>query len=530
MARITIDPFTRIEGHLKVDVEIEGGKVKDAWMTGTLFRGFELILQGRDPRDAWHITQRICGVCPTSHGHTSTMSMDDAFKVKPPDNGRIIRNIIEGAQFVHSHILWFYHLAALDYVDVVSALKANPKEASLKKVQEKIKSFVASGQLGPFANAYWGHPAYKLPPDLNLLAVAHYLQALEMQAKASQVSAIFGGRMPMTMTSPPGGVTHVPSVDDLKNYLFRVKELQDFVDNVYIPDVMAVAPYYLDQAGVGKGHANYLSWGVFEDASFDPKKRLLPRGVLLASDFPKLHEAKASDVAEHTSHGWYKNGKALNPSVGVTDPEYSGYDANKKYTWAKAPRLNNKPMEVGPLSRMLVAYVSGNQKVVKMINSTLAAIGHPGNPAVLQGIIGRIAARALETKLVADSMLQWGMDVIENIKKGNSAVYNEYKIPDKAQGIGLWEAPRGALGHWIDVEGKKIKNYQAVVPSTWNCCGRDDNGVRGPVEEALVGTKVANPAMPLEILRVVHSFDPCLACTVHVIHPESNRIMDFKVC
>ena len=317
MARITIDPMTRIEGHLRIDVEIEGGKVKDAWTTGTLFRGFELILQGRDPRDAWHITQRICGVCPTSHGHASSMSMDDAFKVKPPDNGRIIRNIIEGAQFVHSHILWFYHLNALDYVDVVSALKAQPKEASLKKVQAKLKSFVESGQLGPFANAYWGHPAYKLPPDVNLLAVAHYLEALEMQAKAAQVSALFGGRMPMTMTSPPGGVTHVPSVDDLKNYLFRVKELQDWIDNVFIADVMAIAPFYLGYAGVGKGHGNFLSWGVFEDASFDPKKRLLPRGAIFAADFPKVHEAKAEDVTEDTTHGWYKDGKPLNPAVGV---------------------------------------------------------------------------------------------------------------------------------------------------------------------------------------------------------------------
>jgi len=529
MARITIDPITRIEGHLRIDVEIEGGKVKDAWTTGTLFRGFEIILQGRDPRDAWHITQRICGVCPTSHGHTSSMSMDDAFKAKPPDNGRIIRNMIEGAQFVHSHILWFYHLNALDYVDVVSALKAQPKEASLKKVQNKLKAFVESGQLGPFANAYWGHPAYALPPDINLVAVAHYLEALEMQAKASQVSALFGGRMPMTMTSPPGGVTHVPTVDDLKNYLFRVKELQDWIDNVFLGDLLAIAPFYLGAAGVGKGHGNFLSWGVFEDASFDPKKRLLPRGAIFAADFPKLHDPKPEDVLEHTGHSWYKGGKPLNPAVGETDPEFTGYDANKKYTWAKAPRLQGKPMEVGALSRMLVAYVAGQPTAKKLIDDTLAKIGHSGQPQVLLGIIGRIAARALECKMVADAMYQWGIDLIENIKKGNTAVYTEYKIPDKAQGIGLWEAPRGALGHWIDVSGKRIKNYQCVVPTTWNVCPRDDNGVRGPIEEALVGTAVANAEKPLEVLRVVHSFDPCLACTVHVIHPESNRIMDFKV-
>jgi len=455
--------------------------------------------------------------------------MDDAFKVRPPDNGRIIRNMIEGAQFVHSHILWFYHLNALDYVDVVSALKAQPKEASLKKVQGKLKAFVESGQLGPFANAYWGHPAYKLPPDVNLLAVAHYLEALEMQAKAASVSALFGGRMPMTMTSPPGGVTHVPSVDDLKNYLFRVKELQDWIDNVFITDLLAIAPYYLGAAGVGKGYANFLSWGVFEDASFDPKKRLLPRGAIFASDFPKVHDAKPEDVMEHTSHSWYKNSKPLNPATGETDPQYTDYDSNKKYTWSKAPRLQGKPMEVGALARMVVAYAAGQPTVTKLINDTLAKIGHPGHPEVLFGIIGRIAARTLECKMVADSMEQWGLELIGNIKNGNTAVYADYTIPDKAQGIGLWEAPRGALGHWIDVDGKKIKNYQCVVPTTWNVCPRDDNGMRGPIEEALIGTAVENAEKPLEVLRVVHSFDPCLACTVHVIHPESNRIMDFKV-
>ncbi len=457
------------------------------------------------------------------------MSMDDAFKVRPPDNGRIIRNIIEGAQFVHSHILWFYHLNALDYVDVVSALKAQPKEASLKRVQGKLKGFVESGQLGPFANGYWGHPAYKLPPDVNLLAVAHYLEALEMQAKAASVSALFGGRMPMTMTSPPGGVTHVPSVDDLKNYLFRVKELQDWIDNVFITDLLAIAPYYLGAAGVGKGYANFLSWGVFEDASFDPKKRLLPRGAIFAADFPKVHDAKPEDVTESTAHSWYKDSKPLNPAMGETDPVFTGYDPDKKYSWGKAPRLQGKPMEVGALARMVVAYASGQPTATKLIDDTLAKIGHAGHPEVLFGIIGRIAGRVLECKMVADAMQQWGITLIENIKNGNTAVYADYEIPDTAQGIGLWEAPRGALGHWIEVAGKKIKNYQCVVPTTWNVSPRDDNGVRGPIEDALIGTAVENAEKPLEVLRVVHSFDPCLACTVHVIHPESNRIMDFKV-
>lgn len=530
MARITIDPVTRIEGHLRIDVEIEGGKVKDAWTTGTLFRGFEIILQGRDPYDAWHISQRICGVCPTSHGHASAMSMDDAFQARPPDNGRIIRNILEGAQFVHSHILWCYLLNALDYVDVLSALQAKPKEASLKRVQDKLQAFVNSGQLGPFANAYWGHPAYKLPPDINLLLLAHYLEALEMQAKAAQVSALFGGKMPMTMTTPPGGVTHVPTVDDLKNYLFRVSELQSWIDQVFVPDVLALGASYLKPlAGVGKGFGNYLSWGVFEDGSFDPRKRLLPRGAIFAADFKKVHDAKPDDVLEHTSHSWYKGTKPLNPATGETDPEYTDYDGGKKYTWAKAPRLQHQPMEVGALARMLVAYASGQATAKTLIDDTLSKLGHPGDLEVLVGVIGRIAARAQECKMVADAMYQWGLDLIENIKQGNTSVYTDYVIPPKAQGVGLWEAPRGALGHWINVEGKKIKNYQCVVPTTWNASPRDDSGMRGPLEEALVGTAVENPEKPLEILRVVHSFDPCLACTVHVIHPQSNRIMDFKV-
>src|SRR3990172_878139 len=285
MARLVIDPITRIEGHLGIEVEIEGGTVKDAWTSGTLFRGFEIILKGRDPRDAWQFTQRVCGVCPTSHGHTSSMGLDDAFKVTVPDNAVILRNLIEGCQFLHSHILWFYHLAALDFVDVVSALSAKTSDPKLLAVQAKLKSFVDSGQLGPFANAYWGHPAYKLPAEVNLLAVSHYLDALEMQAEAANASAIFRGKMPMTMTSPPGGTNAMVSVDLIAHFLWKLKKLQAFIDNVYIPDVLAVAPFYLDWAGIGKGHGNFLAWGVFDDpATRDPYKRLLPRGAVYASE------------------------------------------------------------------------------------------------------------------------------------------------------------------------------------------------------------------------------------------------------
>jgi len=274
--RIVINPIPRIEGHLGIEIEVEDGKVKNAWASGALFRGFEIILKNRDPRDAWLLTQRICGVCPTSHAHTSAMCIEDSYKIRPPDNARIIRNLVEGSQFLHSHILWFYHLTGLDYVDVVSALSAKPTEQYLKNVQAKIKTFVDSGQLGPFANAYWGHPAYKLPPDLNLLIVAHYLEALEMQSEASHLSAFFGGKMPMVQATPPGGVTCTPSVEDISNFLFRLKKIQAWVDNVFIPDVLIVAPYYLDYTAIGRGVGNYLAWGVFEDKSFDPNKRTLP--------------------------------------------------------------------------------------------------------------------------------------------------------------------------------------------------------------------------------------------------------------
>jgi len=506
--RVVIDPFTRLEGHLRIEVEVEDGKVKDAWSTSPLFRGMEIVLKGREPSDAYYLSQRICGVCPISHGHCATYGLEDAFDVTVPDNARLIRNIIEGAQFVHSHILAFYHLHALDYVDIVSALQAQPKEASLKRVQAKLQAFVDSGQLGPFANAYWGHPAYKLPPELNLLAVAHYLDAIEMQAKASQLLALFGGKFPHMMTCVPGGVTVTPDANMLGDALFRAKELQRWVDDVYIPDVLAVAPHYLDWAAIGKSHTNYLAWGVFEDASWDPSKRLLPQGAVFAGNLA-VEEPDAEAVAEHINHSWYADGAGpLNPADGVTEPEYSTLDTDAKYSWCKSPRLNDQAMEVGPLSRMLVAYLSGDEKVKKLIDGTLSALGVGGHPEVLLSTLGRVAARALECKLIADAMVDWTTELIANFRNGQTALCVDAPVPDSARGRGMWEAPRGALAHWNQIEGGKLQNYQVVSPSTWNFSPRDDNGVRGPVEEALVGCPVEDPEQPLEIMRIVHSYDP----------------------
>jgi [NiFe] hydrogenase large subunit len=528
MPRIVIDPITRIEGHLAIEVEVQDGKVKDAWASGTLFRGFEIVLKGRDPRDAYHITQRICGVCPTSHSHAAALCLESACGIQPPDLGRLVRNMVEGAQFLHSHILWFYHLTALDFVDVVSALKAQPREASLKQVQQRLERFVQSGQLGPFANAYWGHPAFRLPPDLNLLAVAHYLEAIDKQAQASAISAIFGGRMPMTMTTPAGGSTHIPTVDEMNSIIPRLKELRGWIDQAFIPDVLAIAPYYLEYAKLGTGPTNFLAWGVFDDASFDPKNRLLPSGMLTGGQL-EPQEVDQHAVTEDVTRGWYKDGPPEHPSVGVTEPEFTEWNVDKKYSWAKAPRLAQMPMEAGALSRMLVAYAKGREKVRGLVDAALAALGASGKPGILFSVIGRVAARALEAKLVVDAMGDWANEILGHVASGAKQTFTAYAIPSEAQGAGLWEAPRGALGHWNRIQGGRLANYQVITPTCWNISPRDGRGIRGPIEQALIGTPVADPKQPLEILRVAHSFDPCLACTVHVIDPQTNEVYKVRV-
>ncbi len=523
MARVVIDPITRIEGHLRIEVEVSRGRVKDAWSSGTLFRGIEIILKGRDPRDAWLVTQRICGVCPVPHGLTSVFALEDAAGVKPPLPAVIVRNLIEGTQYLHSHILWFYHLNGLDYVDIVSALKASPKEKSMKQVKEKLAAFVKRGQLGPFTNGYWGHPAYKLPPDINLVVVAHYLQALEMQAKASKLTAIFGGKMPMHMNTPPGGLTKPPTAEEIKAFSEGLKELKAFVNNVMYQDLLTLAPYYLDWAGIGKGVGNYLSWGVFDSAPASPESRFLPPGVLLKGK-KRLEKASPEEVKEHVKHSFYRYSRPLNPAEGKTEPGFKKHDTEKTYSWLKAPRYDGKPMEVGPLARVLIAYHKNVKPVKKEVDALLEKLGHKGNPGILQSVLGRIAARVIESKLIVEEMEKWVADLEKEMKKKGARVYTGYKVPKKGEGIGLWEAPRGALGHWIRIKNSKIENYQCVVPTTWNASPRDDKHQRGPLEEALVGTPVHDPKKPLEVLRVVHSFDPCIACAVHVIDPRTNEV------
>jgi len=516
VARVVIDPVTRIEGHLRVEVEVDNGVVKDAWVSGGLYRGMESVLLGRAPSDAFYVAQRICGVCPISHGHASTMGSEAAMGIKIPNNARIIRNIIEGAEALHSHILWFYTLTALDYVDVVSALSANIADtyalaeaagtstADFGAIQKRLKGFVEGGQLSIFTNGYWGHPAMKLPPELNLIAVAHYLEALEMQAEAAAIIAVMGGKFPHFMTSLPGGTVWIPTEEKLDDIYFRWQKVRNWIANAMIPDTIAIAKQYLDATTYGKGCGNYLAWGVYDTEGGDPTKRIMPRGALVGGLTPS--DPKPEAIKEYIDHAWYTSGDALNPAKGETVGKFDAYSTDAKYSWVKAPRLDDKPMEVGPLSRMLVAYVAKVPGVVSLIDSTLAALGVPGKPEVLLSLLGRVGARNLEAMFVADEMGKWIGELIAAVKGGDSKYFVDQT--GEGEGAGLWEAPRGALGHWVGVKGGKISSYQVVTPSTWDCSPRDKNGVRGPMEEALVGTPIADATKPLEALRIVHSFDP----------------------
>jgi [NiFe] hydrogenase large subunit len=518
VARAVIDPVTRIEGHLRVECEVDNGVITDAWVSGSLYRGMETILKGRAPQDAYWVSQRICGVCPISHGHASTRATEAALKVEVPNAARIIRNIIEGAESLHSHILWFYTLTALDYVDVVSALSANIADtyalaekagtstADFGAIQQRIKTFVEGGQLSIFTNGYWGHPAMKLPAELNLIAVAHYLEALEMQGVAAQIIAIMGGKFPHFMTSIPGGTAWVPTEEKLGEVLYRWQTVKNWIDNTFIPDTLAIAPFYIGAATYGAGVGNFLSWGVFEDASLDPKKMVLPRGAIFDGKL-EIVDPDVNQIKEYVEHSWYDSPSGLNPAQGETSAKYKDYDVADKYSWVKAPRLNEKPMEVGPLARMLVAYLAGDPDAKALIDTTLTALGVAGKPEILVSLLGRIAARNLEAKFIADKMGGWIMELVGALKGGDSKFFNE-PTGTAGEGAGLWEAPRGALGHWITVKDGKIDRYQVCTPSTWDCSPRDAAGNLGPMEKALVGTPVEDIEKPLEALRIVHSFDP----------------------
>ena len=565
MAKIVVDPITRIEGHLRIEAEVEGGKVSDAWSSSTMYRGIEKILQGRDPRDAWYFTQRFCGVCTTVHSIASIRAVENALNIKVPPNAELIRNIIIGIQNVQDHVIHFYHLHALDWVDITSGLKADPaKTATLaasisdwplnsptyfKGVQEKLKAFVAKGRLGPFANAYWGHPAYKLPPEANLMATAHYLEALEWQKDVIKIHAILGSKNPHPQTFLVGGMAipidpdsqnalNADKLEEIKRLLAKAKE---FVEKVYIPDLLAVASFYKEWAAIGGGVGNYLSYGEFPDPLSG--KLWFPAGVIMKKELAKVQPVEHKKVTEYVDHSWYEYsagaGKGLHPWEGESEGKYTGpkppyqnLDTNGKYSWVKAPRYDDQPMEVGPLARVLVAYGSGQKEAKDAVDGVLKKLGV--GPEALFSTLGRTAARGIDCLLIAQETPKWLDQLIDNIGKGDYAAHNGEKWdpatwPNEASGYGWHEAPRGALGHWIRIKDQKILNYQAVVPSTWNASPRDAKGLKGPYEAALVGTPVADPNKPLEILRTIHSFDPCLACAVHVLDARGNETMKVTV-
>ena len=562
MAHIVVDPVTRIEGHLRVEAEVDGGKVTDAWSSSTMFRGIELILKGRDPRDAWVFTQRICGVCTTVHAIASIRAVENAIGATPPPNARLLRNLIIAMQAVQDHVVHFYHLHALDWVDIVSALSADPAKTSalaesisdwplsgtkyFAGVRDRIKGFVERGQLGPFANAYWGHPAYKLPPEANLMAVAHYLEALDWQREVIKVHAILGGKNPHLQSFLVGGMA-TPVDPDKQSSLNAdtiaavgalIKKAHDFVARVYIPDVLAVASFYKDWAGHGAGVGNYLVYGEYPEDEGKTPPLFFPAGVIRNRDLSKVERLDPAQITEHVSHSWYEYGggdkTALHPFQGETKPKYTGpkppydrLDTAGKYSWLKSPRYNGLPMEVGPLSRMLVAYASGHPRVKELVGVVLQKLGV--GPEALFSTLGRVAARAIETLVLAEKQGAWLDQLAANMDRHDLRTHDNSKWspsswPNEATGAGFHEAPRGALGHWVHIRNGAIENYQCIVPSTWNAGPRDAEGKRGPYEEALLGTPIADPTKPVEILRTIHSFDPCLACGVHVLDARKREI------
>jgi hydrogenase large subunit len=562
--RITVDPVTRIEGHLRIDCEVDGGKVTNAWSSGQMWRGIELILQGRDPRDAWVFTQRICGVCTTVHAVVSVRAVENALQLEVPLNAQYIRNMIIGAHCVHDHIVHFYHLSALDWVDIVSALQADPAATAklagtlsewprntvqeLTAVQQRLKGLVESGQLGIFANGYWGHPAMKLPPEVNLLAAAHYLQALEYQRKANQIVSILGSKTPHIQNLAVGGVSNPINLDSQSTLsierLYHIKslidELADFVTQVYLPDVAAVGAFYADWTGYGAGVTNYLS---VPEMPLDTKgtRFELPGGYIVGGDLGSyqpisgFQDAYFEDgVAESSKHAWYESGQgALHPYEGETVPQYTDFQDDGKYSWVKAPTFLGKRAQVGPLANVLCMAAAGHEPTTRYLDtvvSTASSLAGMDIPlTALHSTIGRHAARAIRCAVIYESLQnQWQL-LMDNIGSGDYDTYNRPTfMKGEQRGFGFHEAPRGVLSHWVVIRDGKIANYQAVVPSTWNAGPRDEDDELGPYEAALLDNPIADPEQPLEVLRTIHSFDPCLACAIHMVDNRKQPIVRVK--
>jgi hydrogenase large subunit len=565
---ITIDPISRIEGHLRIDVEVDGGAIRKAWSSGTMWRGIEVILKGRDPRDAWVFTQRICGVCTTVHAIASVRSVENALGLEIPLNAQLIRNVIMAAHCLHDHIVHFYHLSALDWVDVVAALKADPAKAAqlaesisswpgnsrhrLAAVKEKVKGFVEAGQLGIFQNGYWGHPAMKLPPEVNLLAVAHYLEALEIQRKANQAVAILGSKTPNIQNLAVGGVANAINLDSPAalnmEKLYQVKSLLDevtgFVQQCYLVDVAAVAGFYPDWLKHGAGVQNYLAT---PDLPTDVKMTQfdLPGGVIVDGRAGVQRIADWNDaylktnVTESIARSWYDGNWQKGPWEEETVPKFTGEwkhetPAPEKYSWSKAPRLEGKPIQVGPLAQVLVGFLTGHELTVKWVTAAQAAVKAIHRidlkPSHLHSTLGRHAARAIRACMMTELAQRHWKLLVENVGKGDTEIFRPFEFPKgEVRGVGFHEAPRGILSHWCVIKDGKIANYQCVVPSTWNAGPRDGKDQPGPYEASLVGNPIADAKLPLEALRTIHSFDPCLACAIHTTDVEGNEVGRVKV-
>lgn len=563
--RITIDPITRIEGHLRIDCEIENGKVTKAWSSGTMWRGMEEIVKGNDPRDAWMIVQRICGVCTTIHAIASVRAVENAIGAEVPVNAQHIRNVIVAAHSIHDHIVHFYQLSALDWVDITSALNADPKkcEAMLKgvstwslnsseeftKVQQKIRDLVASGQLGIFANGYWGHKAMKLSPEVNLIAVAHYLQALECQRDANRVVAILGGKSPHIQNLAVGGVANpinldAPSVLNLERLMYVkmfIERLGEFIEQVYKVDAAIIAANYPEWLSLGEGAKHYLS---VPELPTDAKggSFLLPGGYIENGDMANYRpitshqdEWLIDGIAESCKHSWYKDDAILKPWEGKTEPNYTGWQDEGKYSWVKSPTFYGKVVEVGPLADLLVKLAAKHPDTVKHFNEVNGLYKTLNGKALqteqLHSTMGRIIGRAVRCCVLKDTLLQQWQALIDNIGTGDHVAFIKPEILEDKEyrGVGFEEAPRGMLSHWIVIKGGKIENYQAVVPSTWNSGPRNTNDEPGPYEQALIGTPIEDIEKPLEVVRTVHSFDPCMSCAVHVVDTRGGEVTKVKV-
>ncbi len=581
---IVVDPITRIEGHLRIEAVIdENNTIVDAYSASTMFRGIETILQGRDPRDCGLLAMRICGVCTGTHYQRSIEAVEDAFKITIPKNARIVRNLIQGALYMHDHVVHFYHLHALDFVDVVSALSADPAktaaearkwasvagespfidgESEFKAIQDRVAKFVKQGRLGIFGNGYWGNPHYKLTPEQNLIGVAHYLQALDIQRDMAKMQAIFGGKNPHPQSIVVGGVTCVQDIQNpARIALFKSLLLEGtkFIKQAYLPDVYMAGTMYAGEAtdskatfselvggkgvgGTGGGLLNFMSYGDFrlDDTGFYKSALLFPKGVVMGGDISKVLPLDEAKIMEDVTHAWYKGDKPLHPYEGQTIPEYTGLDkradgiaylkTKEKYSWIKSPIYNDARVEVGPLARMVIGVAAKDERITKYVTNFLKRGNLP--VTVLFSTVGRTAARAIETELMADVMVEWIDELAKNAAAGDLKTWAEFDFDEvsvSAKGRGMAEAPRGALGHWVSIADGKVVNYQAIVPSTWNAAPRDYKNRMGAYEASLIGTKVANPEQPLEIIRTIHSFDPCIACAVHVVDTKGKELAVYKV-